>query len=209
MMIHHLQGAHLQRWGWMGSWWTLRVFLHPRRSAPSSRTQVPPKPVASDRPKKAEQNLVLSNQFSALSDDNGVLHYPVELVRLPSQLRRARSAFNPAVFGLQEKYLTNSKTPSFSGFNILTKNSLNDRATRAVALLINKSCLFSEVIWTPLCRHLVASRVVLNKVFSNLTFCSIYLDQIMLPRLIWLTWSNNCHLHSFFWCLQRSLPGLG
>ena len=44
-------------------------FSHPRRSAPSSRPQVPPKPVASDRLKKAEQNLVLSNQFSALSDD--------------------------------------------------------------------------------------------------------------------------------------------
>ena len=44
-------------------------FSHPRRSAPSSRPQVPPKPVASDRLKKAEQNLVLSKQFSALSDD--------------------------------------------------------------------------------------------------------------------------------------------
>ena len=37
-------------------------------STPSSRPQVPPKPVASDR-LKAEQNLILSNQFSALSDD--------------------------------------------------------------------------------------------------------------------------------------------
>ena len=44
-------------------------FSHPRRSTPSSRPQVPPEPVASDRPKKAEQNLVPSNQFSALSDD--------------------------------------------------------------------------------------------------------------------------------------------
>ena len=44
-------------------------FSHPRLSTPSSRPQVPPKPVASDRLKKAEQNLVLSNQFSALSDD--------------------------------------------------------------------------------------------------------------------------------------------
>ena len=44
-------------------------FSHPRRSTPSSRPQVPPKPVASDRLKKAEQNLILSNQFSALSDD--------------------------------------------------------------------------------------------------------------------------------------------
>ena len=43
-------------------------FSHPRYSTPSSRPQVPPKPVASDRLKKAEQNLVLLNQFSALSD---------------------------------------------------------------------------------------------------------------------------------------------
>ena len=69
-------------------------FLCPRRSTPSSRPQVPPKPVASDRLKKAEQNLVLSNQVSALSDDsNGALHYPMEHMRLPSQLRGARSAF--------------------------------------------------------------------------------------------------------------------
>jgi len=44
-------------------------FSHPRHSTPSSRPQVPSKPVASDRLKKAEQNLVLFNQFSALSDD--------------------------------------------------------------------------------------------------------------------------------------------
>ena len=44
-------------------------FSHPRRSIPSNRPHVPPKPVASDRLKKAEQNLVLSNQFSALSVD--------------------------------------------------------------------------------------------------------------------------------------------
>ena len=37
--------------------------------------------------------------------------------------------YKPAVFGLQETFLTSSKTPSFSGFSILTKNSLNDRAT--------------------------------------------------------------------------------
>ena len=41
-------------------------FSHSRRSTPSSRPQVPPKPATSDRLKKAEQNLVLSNQFSAL-----------------------------------------------------------------------------------------------------------------------------------------------
>ena len=44
-------------------------FSHPRRSTPFNRPQVSPKPVASDRLKKAEQNLVLSNHFSALSDD--------------------------------------------------------------------------------------------------------------------------------------------
>ena len=44
-------------------------FSHPRCSTPSSRPQVPPKPVASDRLKKAEQNLVLLNQFSAQFDD--------------------------------------------------------------------------------------------------------------------------------------------
>ena len=44
-------------------------FSHPRHSTPSSRPQVPPKPIASDRLKKAEQNLVLSNLFSAQSPD--------------------------------------------------------------------------------------------------------------------------------------------
>ena len=79
--------------------------------------------------------------------------------------------YKPAVFGLQETFLTSSKTPSFSGFNILTKHSLNDRATGGVALLINKSYLFSEAhLNTPL--QVVAARVTLNKV---VTFCSIYL----------------------------------
>ena len=78
--------------------------------------------------------------------------------------------YKPAVFGLQETFLTSSKTPSFSGFNILTKNSLNDRAPGKVALLINKSYLFSKVhLNTPL--QAVAARVTLNKI----TFCSIYL----------------------------------
>ena len=80
--------------------------------------------------------------------------------------------YKPAVFGLQESFLTSSKTPSFSGFNILTKNSLNERATGGVALLTNKSYLFSEVhLNTPL--QAVAARVTLNKV---VTFCSIYLS---------------------------------
>ena len=69
--------------------------------------------------------------------------------------------YKPAVFGLQETFLTSSKTPLFSGFNILTKHSLNDRATGGVALLLNKSYLFSEVhLNTPL--QVVAARVTLN-----------------------------------------------
>ena len=79
--------------------------------------------------------------------------------------------YKPAVFGLQETFLTISKTPSFSGFNILTKNSLKNRATGGVALLLNKSCLFSEVhLNAPL--QAVAARLTLNKV---ITFCIIYL----------------------------------
>jgi len=44
-------------------------FSHPRRSASSSRAKVPPKPNVPDRQSKVERNLVLSNQYSALSDD--------------------------------------------------------------------------------------------------------------------------------------------
>ena len=44
-------------------------FSYPRRSSPSSRPQVPPKPKVPDRQSKAEKNLVLSSQYSALSDD--------------------------------------------------------------------------------------------------------------------------------------------
>ena len=44
-------------------------FSHPRHSAPPSRPQVPPKPNVPDRQSKAERNLVLSKQYSALSDD--------------------------------------------------------------------------------------------------------------------------------------------
>ena len=44
-------------------------FSHPRRSAPSSRPQVPPKPKVPDRQSEAERNLVLSNQYFTLSDD--------------------------------------------------------------------------------------------------------------------------------------------
>ena len=44
-------------------------FSHPRHSTPSSRPKVPPKRKVPDRQSKAERNLVLSNQYSALSDD--------------------------------------------------------------------------------------------------------------------------------------------
>ena len=44
-------------------------FSHLRRSIPSSRPEVPPKPKVPVRQSKAERNLVLSSQYSALSDD--------------------------------------------------------------------------------------------------------------------------------------------
>ena len=47
----------------------VKGFSHPRRPAPSNRPQVPPKSKVPDRQSKAERNLVLSNQYSALSDD--------------------------------------------------------------------------------------------------------------------------------------------
>ena len=43
-------------------------FVDPRCSASSGRSQVPPKPIASERQKQVEDNLVPSNQYSALSD---------------------------------------------------------------------------------------------------------------------------------------------
>ena len=46
-------------------------FVTPRSSVSSGRPQVPPKPKdkITDWQKKAEKSLVLSNQYSALSDD--------------------------------------------------------------------------------------------------------------------------------------------
>ena len=89
-------------------------FSHPRRSAPSSRPQVPPKPVASDRLKKAEQNLVLSNQFSALSYDEMDSSEAMEHSIIQWNLRGFQANFEelalllrrykPAVFGLQETF---------------------------------------------------------------------------------------------------------
>ena len=82
-----------------------------------------------------------------------------ELVLLSKQ-------YKPAVIALQETLLTNSKLPTFSGFNILNKNSLNSKA-----LTINNSYLFSEVqLNTPL--QAVAARVRLSKA---VTVCNIYI----------------------------------
>ena len=75
------------------------------------------------------------------------------------------------MIALQETLLTNSKLATFSGFNILNKNSLNNKTTGGggVALLIDKSYLFSEVqLNTPL--QAVAVRVTLSKV---VTVCNI------------------------------------
>ena len=109
------------------------------------------------------------------------------------------------MFGLQETFLTSSKTPSFSGFNILTKNSLNNRATGGVALLINKSYLFSEVhLNTPL--QAVAARVMMNKV---VTFCSIYLppsDHVAKTDLINLIEQLPS---LFFWAISTVTPQFG
>ena len=72
------------------------------------------------------------------------------------------------MFGLQETLLTYSKSPSFHGFSILTKNSLNDRATGRVALLVNNSCLFSKVhLNTPL--EVVTASVALFNVTLTVT----------------------------------------
>ena len=67
--------------------------------------------------------------------------------------------------------MTNSKLPTFLGFNILNKNSFNNKATGGVALLIDNSYLFSEVpLNTPL--QAVAARVTLSKA---VTVCKIYI----------------------------------
>ena len=73
---------------------------------------------------------------------------------------------------LKETLFTNSKLPTFSGLDILNKNSLNDKATGGmVALLINKSYLFNEVqLNTPL--QALAAIVTLSKA---VTVCNIYI----------------------------------
>ena len=96
--------------------------------------------------------------------------------KLAVLLRRYR----PAVFGLQETLLIISKSSSFSGFSMLTKNSLNDRATVGIALLINNSYLFSEVHLNPPLQ-VVAARVV-TRLSPSAVF--ILLHQITLQRWI-------------------------
>ena len=76
--------------------------------------------------------------------------------------------YRPALFGLQETFLTNFKLSSFSG---------------GVALLINKSCLVM-FIWTPLCRQWLQGW---RWTRLSRTFCSIYLppsDQVAKTDLI-------------------------
>ena len=101
------------------------------------------------------------------------------------------------------KLLTISKSSSFSGFSMLTKNSLNDRATVGIALLINNSYLFSEVHLNPPLQ-VVAARVV-TRLSPSAVF--ILLHQITLQR-------SHCNrttaisIHSFGQ-LQWPFPGLG
>ena len=148
--------------------------MNPRRSASSGR----PQPKVSDRQKKSGKNLVLSNQYSVLSEDEmespsllsnwniGSFHYLVEREKFSNWLWGTNS------YGIHETFSTDSKPPlSFTGFSILTKHSLNYRATGGIALLMNNTYLFSEVhLNTPL--QAVAANVTLNKV---ITFCNIYL----------------------------------
>ena len=61
--------------------------------------------------------------------------------------------YRPALFGLQETLWTNSETPPFSGFSILTKTSLNDRATLGVARSLATRVYLVKSIWTPLWRR--------------------------------------------------------
>ena len=158
-MIHHHRGARLLRWGWGRVLVDIKGFVHPRRSAPSGGTQAPPKPADWDRLKKVERNLVLSNQYSVLSDDEmtprqshqtEVMEHSFSTETWESSKPTSRSllcfwdGIGRLYLDCRKRFLTNSKLPSFSGFNILTRNSLNDKATRGVALLINKSYLFSE-----------------------------------------------------------------
>ena len=111
--------------------------------------------------------------------------------------------YRPAVVGLQQTFLTDSKSPSFTGFNILTKYSLKDRATGGVSLLINDSYLFSEVhLNTPV--QAVAARVTLDKV---VTFCSIYLppsDHVAKTDLISLI--EQLQSLFVFWATSTVIP---
>ena len=103
-------------------------FVNPRRSTSSDR----PQPKASDWQSKAEKNLVHSNQYSVLSDNEresscismahliiqwNVRCFQANFEEITLLARRCK----PAVAGLQETFLTHSKSPSFTGFSILTK----------------------------------------------------------------------------------------
>ena len=153
-------------------------FVQPRRSAPSGGTQAPPKSADSDRRSgiwsfrtsiqpcpmtrwtRHRSHLTEAMEHSIVQWNlRGFRANYEELVLLSKQ-------YKPAVIALQETLLTNSKLPTFSGFNILNKNSLNSKA-----LTINNSYLFSEVqLNTPL--QAVAARVTLSKA---VTVCNIYI----------------------------------
>ena len=117
------------------------------------------------------------------------LHYPAPVQLLPISsmnnspiiqwnCRGFKANFNelvllcndihPSVIALQETFLKASNSSSFTGFNIIRKDCNADHPSGGVALLINKSILFSEVaLDTPL--QAVAARVSLHK---TITLCS-------------------------------------
>ena len=116
-------------------------FVHPRRSAPAGGTQAPPKPADSDRRsgiwsfRTSIQPCPMTRWIRHRSHLTEAMEHTIvqknlrgfranyeELVLLSKQ-------YKPAVIALQETLLTNSKLPTFSGFNILNKNSLNNKAT--------------------------------------------------------------------------------
>ena len=121
------------------------------------------------------------------------LHYPAPVQLLPISsmnnspiiqwnCRGFKANFNelvllcndihPSVIALQETFLKVSNSSSFTGFNIIRKDCNADHPSGGVALLINKSILFSEVaLDTPL--QAVAARVSLHK---TITLCSLYLS---------------------------------
>ena len=114
----------------------------------------------------------------------------------------------PSAILLQETLLLPHKLASFSGYNFLRKDSNRDHASGGAALLISKSCMFSEIhLNTQL--QAVAARVTLHK---TITLCSLYLppsssikiskqdlvhlfDQLPTPFIV----MGDLNGHSFQW----------